>query len=74
MPVSSVGPPISITRKGPDNCHGEDAMFHVLLLQKPPVMQIESSLIHFKGELHPKLKLSNLCAISKLLTLFGKIM
>ena len=43
--LSFGGPPNSTTCKGPDNRRGEGAMFDVLLLQKPSVKQIESSLL-----------------------------
>ena len=43
--LSSVGPPNSTTRKGPDYHHGEDAALDVLPSQKPSIVQIESSLL-----------------------------
>ena len=43
--MSSVGPPNSASRKGHDNRCGEDGVFDVLPLQKPSIVQIESSLI-----------------------------
>ena len=39
----SVSPTNSTTRKGHDNCRGEDTTFDVLPYQKPSVMEIESS-------------------------------
>ena len=36
--LSSISPPNSTTCKGPDNRHGEDTMFDVLLSQKPSIL------------------------------------